>query len=132
VPKLAQHTKQSMQTPLTLLLKASAFRTSLFTSLALLALTGCASHYGAATIVSTPSGAEVIDKETEEVIGVTPFTMHWKNGNGTRETVTLELSKAGYYNKTSAFWLDMRERNAKAARKQPIEVEIEMQKIGEQ
>lgn len=121
-----------MQKPQTLVLKASSSRKLLLIAFVSLALAGCASHYGAATILSTPTGAEVIDKETKEVIGITPFTMHWKNGNGTRETITLELSKVGYYNKTSAFWLDMRQRNAKAARNEPLEVEIQMQKIGEQ
>lgn len=121
-----------MHTSLPLSHTTSAFRKLLVIAFASLTLAGCASHYGAAVIVSTPPGAEVIDKETKEVIGVTPFTMHWKNGNGTRETITLELSKSGYYSKTSAFWLDMRQRNAKAARAEPLEVEVKMQKIGEQ
>ena len=102
-----------------------------FISIALF-LSACASHYGAATIVSSPPGAEVYDKETGAVIGKTPLTMHWKNGNGMRETITLELSKEGYYTQGSAFWLDMRERNAKAARAEPLKVDVKMQKIGEQ
>ncbi len=121
-----------MHIPLTLSKMTSDYKKLIVIVISSLTLAGCASHYGAAVIVSTPSGAEVIDKETNEVIGVTPLTMHWKNGNGTRETITLELSKAGYYSKTSAFWLDMRQRNAKAARAEPLEVEVKMQKIGEQ
>lgn len=121
-----------MHIPLTLSKLTSAFRKLHVIAFVALTLAGCASHYGAAVIVSTPPGAEVIDKETKEVIGITPLTMHWKNGTGTRETITLELSKAGYYSKTSAFWLDMRERNAKAALAEPLEVEVKMQKIGEQ
>lgn len=121
-----------MQLSLTLSQMTSASRKLLVIAFASLTLVGCASHYGAAVIVSSPSGAEVINAETKEVLGLTPLTMHWKNGNGTRETITLELSKAGYYRKTSAFWLDMRQRNAKAARAEPLEVEVKMQKIGEQ
>ena len=99
---------------------------------AVLFLGGCAAHYGAATIVSSPPGAEVYDKETGAIIGKTPLTMHWKNKNGMRETITLELSKAGYYTQGSAFWLDMRERNVKAARAEPLTVDVTMKKIGEQ
>lgn len=121
-----------MQIPQSLSQKTNAFRNLFIIAFTSLTLVGCASHYGAAVIASSPPGAEVIDIETKEVIGITPFTMHWKNGNGTRETITLQLSKAGYYPKTSAFWLDMRQRNAKAARAEPLEVDVIMQKIGEQ
>ncbi len=121
-----------MHISLTLNQTTSAYRKLLVIAFASLTLTACASHYGAAVIVSTPLGAEVIDKETKEVLGVTPLTMHWKNSSGTRETITLELNKAGYYPKISAFWLDMRQRNAKAARAEPLEVDVKMQKIGEQ
>jgi len=39
-----------------------------------LGLSACASHYGAVTIVSTPSGAEVISDEDGTVLGTTPTT----------------------------------------------------------
>jgi len=75
-------------------------------------LSACAAHYGAAKIVSTPSGAQVINGEDGSIIGNTPVTMRWKNANGNRRTIILKLKKTGYYEKTSSFWLDMRKRNA--------------------
>ncbi len=94
-------------------------------------LSACAAHYGAAKIVSTPSGAQVINGEDGSIIGTTPVTMRWKNASGNRQTIILKLKKPGYYEKTSSFWLDMRKRNAKAATDNPQLVEIEMQKVGE-
>ena len=94
-------------------------------------LSACAAHYGAAKIVSSPPGAQVINGEDGSVIGNTPVTMRWKKPNGSRQTIILKLKKAGYYEKTSSFWLDMRNRNAKAASANPQLVEIEMQKVGE-
>ena len=94
-------------------------------------VSGCAAHYGAAKIVSSPSGAEVTNGEDDSIIGYTPVTMHWKNTSDNRKTIILKLRKAGYYDKTTSFWLTMRERNANAANKEPQLVEIEMQKVGE-
>ena len=93
-------------------------------------LSACAAHYGAAQIVSSPSGAQVISTEDGSVIGKTPMTMRWKSGNGNRQTIIVKLQKAGYYEKTSSFWLDMRARNVKEALAAPQLVKIEMQKIG--
>jgi hypothetical protein len=92
-------------------------------------LSACASHYGAAKITSTPPGAQIISDGS--VAGTTPMTLRWKNENGNRQTVIVKLKKAGYYEKTSSFWLDMRARNAKSALANPLMIEIEMQKIGE-
>lgn len=99
---------------------------------AIICLSGCSTHYGAAKIVSTPSGAEVTDGEDGRVIGHTPLTMHWKSANANRQTIILKLKKPGYYDKTSSFWLEMRKRNAKTAAAEPQLVEIKMQKVGEQ
>jgi hypothetical protein len=96
-----------------------------------LSLSACASHYGAAKIVSSPSGAQVISAEDGSIIGTTPMTFRWKNGNGSRKTIIVKLQKVGYYEKTSSFWLDMRARNLRTALAAPHVVEIEMQKIGE-
>ncbi|MFQ3247128.1 MAG: hypothetical protein ACI9SP_003783 [Arenicella sp.] len=96
-----------------------------------LSLSACASYYGAAKIVSSPSGAQVISADDGSVIGTTPMTYRWKNGNGNRKTIIVKLKKAGYYEKTSSFWLNMRARNLKAALAAANSVEIEMQKIGE-
>jgi hypothetical protein len=93
-------------------------------------LSACAAHYGAAQIVSLPSGAQVISAEDGSVIGKTPMTMRWKSGNGNRQIIIVKLQKAGYYEKTSSFWLDMRARNVKEALAAPQLVKIEMKKIG--
>jgi hypothetical protein len=97
----------------------------------LIGLSACASHYGAAKIVSLPSGAQVISGDDGSVMGTTPMTLRWKNANGNRQTVIVRLTKPGYYEKTSSFWLEMRARNARTALATPLLVEIEMQKIGE-
>ena len=94
-------------------------------------LSACTTHYGAANIVSSPAGAEVVNGENNEVLGHTPLTVHWQNSSKKRQTIILKLEKSGYYPKTSSFWLEMRSLNAKAAKQNAQLVEIEMQKIGE-
>ena len=113
----------------TVAIKNVAFSLALVVASA--SLSACSAHYGAAKIVSSPSGAEVTSGEDGSVIGHTPLTMHWKNSSGSRQTIILKLKKAGYYEKTSSFWLEMRSRNAKAATANSQLVEIEMQKVGE-
>lgn len=113
----------------TLALKKAVY--SFVLLLAIINLSACAAHYGAAKIVSSPAGAEVINGEDGSIIGKTPVTMRWKNANGNRQTIILKFKKAGYYEKTSSFWLEMRNRNAKKADTNPQLVEIEMQKVGE-
>jgi len=97
----------------------------------LLLLYGCASHHGAAQITSLPSGAQVINAETGEVLGTTPLLINWKERRGTRQQILVKLNKDGYYQKTEGFWLDMNAKNAEQANKRPNLVEISMRKIGE-
>lgn len=104
---------------------------SLLWIVVVISTSACASHYGAAKIVSSPPGAQVISAGDGSVIGTTPMTYRWKNANGNRETIIVKLKKAGYYEKTSSFWLDMRATNLRTALAAPHLVEIEMQKIGE-
>ena len=96
-----------------------------------LLLSACASHHGAATITSTPSGAQVINAKTGEVLGVTPLALNWKENRGTRQQILVKLNKSGYYQKTEGFWLDMNSKSAKEALDRPNLVEISMRKIGE-
>ena len=98
---------------------------------ALLIVTACASYHGAAKITSSPAGAQVINVETGEVLGVTPLLLDWKERVGTRQQILIKLNKEGYYQKTEGFWLDMTSRNAKKASEMPNLVEIPMRKIGE-
>ena len=94
-------------------------------------LSGCAAHHGAAQITSTPIGAQVINVDTGEVLGVTPLLIQWKERRGTRQQILVKLNKEGYYEKTEAFWLDMNAKTAKTAAQTPNFVEIPMRKIGE-
>jgi len=73
----------------------------------LLFVTACASYHGAAKITSSPAGAQVINVETGEVLGVTPLLLDWKERVGTRQQILIKLNKDGYYQKTEGFWLDM-------------------------
>jgi len=85
------------------------------TCLILLLISACASYHGAAQITSSPAGAQVINVETGEVLGVTPLLLDWKERVGTRQQILIKLNKEGYYQKTEGFWLDMNARNAKKA-----------------
>jgi len=89
-----------------------------------LGLSACASHYGAVTIVSTPSGAEVISDEDGTVLGTTPTTAWWKDGSGNRQHMILRLKKDGYYEKVASFWLSMRHSSSDEAQKSPDLVEV--------
>lgn len=94
-------------------------------------LSACASHYGAAKIVSNPPGAEVIDSDDGSLLGVTPLTVWFKDESAVRQTKTLRIKKSGYYEKISAFWLSMRHKNQETASANPQLVEVALQKIGE-
>ena len=94
-------------------------------------ISACATHHGAAQITSSPSGAQVINAQTGEVLGVTPLSLNWKEGRGTRQQILVKLNKDGYYQKTQGFWLDMNAKSAKEANARPNLVEIPMRKIGE-
>jgi len=99
--------------------------------LILLITAGCASHHGAAKITSSPSGAQVMDAETGEILGVTPLLLNWTETRGTRQQILVKLNKEGYYQKTEGFWLDMNSKSLKEANNHPNLVQISMRKIGE-
>jgi len=88
----------------------------------------CASHYGAANIISHPPGAEVIDADTNIVIGVTPTTTWWKDDNGERKYIILRFDKGGFDEKTVPYWLSMRHKSLKAAKKSPQLFETSLEK----
>lgn len=97
----------------------------------LLVNTACASHYGAAHIVSQPAGAEVINSDDGSVLGVTPLTAWWKDGNNNRQNVILRFKKDGYYEKVTAFWLSMQHGSIENAKANKQLFEVSLQKIGE-
>jgi len=49
-------------------------RNILLIAITCLSLSACASHYGAAHVISNPSGAEIIDTQDGTTLGVTPTT----------------------------------------------------------
>ena len=94
----------------------------------LLALSACASRYGAVTITTIPAGAEVIDADTDKVLGVTPLTTLWKDTSATRQYVALRLKKQGYETDLSHFWLSMRHKSEAAAREEPKRINVQLTK----
>ena len=94
-------------------------------------LSACASHYGAAQIVSTPAGAEVVSGEDGSSLGVTPTTVIWKEGSSNRQHLILRFEKDGYYEKVSSFWLHMGHSTSAKAEQSPDLVEVILQRKGE-
>jgi len=87
---------------------------------------GCASRYGAVAINTIPTGAEVINADTEEVIGTTPLMVIMKDTSSTRQYIALKLKKQGYQTDISHFWLSMRHKSESAARDNPKKVDVEL------
>lgn len=98
-----------------------------FVCLVFVGLTGCASYYGAATITSIPSGAEVINTKDGTILGVTPTTVWWKNASSDRQHITLRLKLDGYYDKVTPFWLSMRHKTQQDAMGSPQAVDSVLQ-----
>jgi hypothetical protein len=96
-----------------------------------LSISACASHYGAAKIVSIPSGAEVINVDDGTTLGVTPTTVWWKDPSANRKHIALRFQKDGHYEKVSSFWLSMRHSTAAKAKKNATFVEVNLQKKGQ-
>ena len=99
------------------------FRTLILICLVTLT-SACSTHYGAAKIVSNPPGAEVISDEDGTIIGTTPTTAWWKDGNSRRKNIILRFKKDGYYEKVTPFWLSMRHTNLKDAQANTQLVEV--------
>lgn len=91
-------------------------------------LSGCGkTSYGAAQLVSTPKGAEVINLGDDSLLGTTPVEVVWQGDQGEAECVTVEFRKAGYKEKITSFWINKRHETREAASRQaqPIIVELE-------
>jgi len=95
-----------------------------------LCISACGSHYGAATIISEPAGATVINPVDDSVLGVTPVTITWKNASNDRKHIPIRLETSGFYEKTTSFWLNMSHSHAKAAEKDPDTVNVVLSKKG--
>jgi hypothetical protein len=93
-----------------------------------LTLSACASHYGAATIVSSPTGAQIISDEDGSILGVTPATVWWKEDSRHRKYRVVRLRKEGYREKVASFWLSMSHSSIKKAQKSPTSVQEVLEK----
>lgn len=107
--------------------KLSSFSTVIFMALF---LSACGSHYGAVKIISTPSGATVINLADKTVVGVTPLILSFKNPSDSRKIIPIELQKDDFFKKTTSFWVEMSHRSEKAARKKPTIIEVILKKQG--
>lgn len=96
----------------------------------LCALSGCASHYGAMRIDSSPSGAQVISLEDNSVVGVTPVVLVMKGSNERRQHIIVRLLKDGFYEKTDSFWMEMRHRSPEKAGQDAQEFKITLEEKG--
>lgn len=91
-----------------------------------LTLSACASHYGAATIISSPAGAEIISDEDGSLLGVTPATIWWKEDSRHRQYRVVRLRKEGYREKVASFWLTMSHSSVKKAQQSPTSVKEDL------
>ncbi|MEO0367202.1 MAG: hypothetical protein AAF197_00295 [Pseudomonadota bacterium] len=109
-------------------MKFHTIRKLFTTCLILLALSACASgpYYGAAKIVSEPSGAEVINLKDGSLLGITPTTVWWKEPTSDQQEITLRLKLDGYYDKVAPFWLSMRHETQQSALDSPTLVEASL------
>lgn len=94
----------------------------------LLFISGCASYYGAAKIVSYPPGAEVIDMSDGTILGVTPVVSWWRYDNKNNQHLALRFKKDGFHDKVTSFWLSLRHKNLQNATDNPQLVEVSLQK----
>lgn len=93
-------------------------------------LPGCSGiTYGVAKIESIPEGAEVINLKDDTHLGITPLLVTWESDDGRpAKRATIELRKAGYVEKITSFWVQMRHDTKDDANKDPQPVVIELQK----
>lgn len=109
-------------------MKLKSIRTLATALISAVLLAGCASHYGAVTIVSDPPGAQVINPEDDSILGTTPLTTSWRDTSATRQYVAVRIKKAGFNDEISAFWVSMRHKSESAAKQEPKVVEVSLDK----
>ncbi len=93
-------------------------------------LVGCGqTMYGVAKIESIPQGAEVINLKDDTHLGITPLLVTWESDDGKpAKRATVELRKAGYIEKITSFWVQMRHDTKEEATREPQPVTIELSK----
>lgn len=91
-------------------------------------VTGCAhmggSHYAAVQFDSEPQGAEVVYVDTGVVLGTTPFKYWWEATSPNKQFINVRFQKAGYRDKTTAFYINPRHKSHEEALRDPHHVTI--------
>ena len=107
--------------------KFKRIRLGLMIPALMLGISGCSS-YGAARILSEPSGSEVVNLEDDSLLGTTPVMVHLKNDREESKLITVRFNKTGYDDKVTAFWVNMRHSSRAKAEKEPQPVKVELKK----
>ncbi len=97
---------------------------------AVLQLTACGSSktYGDVKFMTIPPGAQVVNLRDDANLGMTPVQVTWEGKDGKPEYVTVELTKKGYKNDITSFWVNTRHKTREAAAGEPQPVTVELQK----
>ena len=97
---------------------------------AMLQLTACGSSktYGDVKFITIPPGAQVVNLKDDTNLGMTPVQVTWEGKDGKPEYVTVELTKKGYKNDITSFWVNTRHETREAAAAEPQPVTVELQK----
>lgn len=92
---------------------------------------GCAhlnSRYAGVEFDSEPQGAEVVYIDTGVVLGTTPFTYWWETSSREKQFINVRFQKAGYRDKTTAFYINPRHKSHTEAMRDPHHVTINLDK----
>ena len=98
--------------------------------LAALQLTGCGSSakFGAVQFKTIPPGAEVVNLKDDTNLGMTPVLVTWEGDEEEPEYVTVEITKNGYQNDITSFWVKKRHETREDAAAAPHPITIELKK----
>jgi hypothetical protein len=101
-----------------------------FLCLAVLPLAACGSSktYGTVEFKTDPPGVQVVNLRDDTSLGMTPVQVTWEGKDGKPEYVTVELTKKGYKNDITSFWVNTRHATREAAAAEPQPVTVELQK----
>lgn len=93
-------------------------------------LTGCGKTktYGAVKFITMPQGAEVVNLKDDANMGMTPVLVTWEGEDGKPEYVTVEITKRGFQNEITSFWVNTRHENREAAAAEPQPITVELSK----
>ena len=97
---------------------------------AVVLLAGCGKTktYGAVKFITMPQGAEVVNLKDDANMGMTPVLVTWEGEDGKSEYVTVEITKKGFQNEITSFWVNTRHETREAAASEPQPVTVELNK----